>query len=776
MNKVEYDCDTRIYWCSEEDYRPNFKTFGEFTADGSGYRITNANTPRPWLNYFANPRFGAVLSNTAMGFCWYKTTLVRITRYEHPIDYLPRDFKDGRKILVKDLDSGESASLFDIRPTLTCTHYCGHSVISVTALGLEFEFTFFVPLLEPCEVWLLKVNNPGTEKRRLLLEFSQIWSFAKFGSHTAEEGIPYVSAPGENMEISAATGSITCTAASPELPWKLHGGFFSPEASAEIEPLIEQHSNGKTFTFHRCILSRKNIELDPGKHTQIPVYSVAGGDANEIDGLRQSANLAHAAKELDKVRRQWQEYHDRLSCELPHRGIRDFLNYWLKNQLHLTFHFVRSGHWGYRDAFQDAWGYTLLDPEAAEKRIKFMISGMLSDGTAPRQLTKFEDGIHDMRRYLDSPVWAARTLVDLIKETGNKNFLDEKTPFLDGGEATVLEHVSLALDYLYEHRGTNGGCLTGDGDWNDALEGISRDGDAESFWLTIALYDAVRLMRELYLWLGNDQEAGRMRKRAETLSKVVNTKGWDGEWYIYGMTGKGEPIGSKRNREGRIHLNPQSWAVFSGLADERRTANAIESVEKYLETPFGPALLAPPYALDAKDVGRIAKLEPGTFENGSVYQHAAAFYILALFRAGKADKAVGCLERLLPSNPENHASRRTSEPYCTGNFYCGPGHPRAGQNFFTWFTGNASWLLRIGFDEMLGVKAGFDGLEINPKLPSGWNEIQVRRKYRECIYQLHFKRQPGIEKLIITIEGNPLPGNIIPPLKQDAAEVTISFR
>lgn len=771
MNRKQYDCDTQSYWCDDAVPPPPPNSFGHFVNDGGGYQITARNTPRPWLNYFANDRFGSVLANDAKGFCWYKTTLVRITRYEHPIDYLPRQFSDGRDIWITDQASGTRSHLFRDGQNLLCTHYPGHSEITATLFDLHFRFRFFVPVARPCEVWLLHVVNPGKVRRPLRIEFAQTWSFAKFGSHTAEAGIPYESVPGDRMTVKTADHAITCEAASPDLPWRLYGFFASPGAVPSTEPAREMRNDGRTFVFHRCALTHL-LSIDPSGECDLAVFSGASENQNEVQQAV-NATPGEAMREWDAVLKHWATFNARVHCELPEKNLEYFLNYWFKNQLHLTFHFVRSGHWGYRDALQDAWGYAMLSPADAAQHLRFMLGGMFANGTAPRQLSKFEDGKHDCRRYMDSTVWAPRAVLGLLQETGDRRFLDEMVPFLDGSPSSVLDHLRRAVDGLWEKRGAHGGCLTGDGDWNDALEGISRDGDAESFWLTMALYDAMKIMQEIYVWVGDSAAAEVMTQRAAQLADIVNTGAWDGDWYCYGLTGTGKPIGSHRNREGRIHLNAQSWAIFSGLAGSERAARAIAAVEKHLETPVGPALLAPPYDLEADEIGRIARLEPGTFENGSVYQHAVSFYILALLRANRPESALDLFLRLLPTHAGNPDSRRTSEPYCTGNFYCGPGHPRFGQNFFTWFTGNASWLLRIGFDELLGVRAGLDGLIINPNVPKSWTSWRVARTYRGCHYEMEFTRSVDVDTMHITVEGKPLTGTVIPPLTLARAEVKV---
>ncbi|MCE9613892.1 MAG: hypothetical protein K8T26_06415 [Lentisphaerae bacterium] len=771
MKAAPYDCDTRPYWCDDRLGTGRQNAYGHFVDEGGGYRITTPATPRPWLNYFANPRFGAVLAPDGGGFCWYKTPLMRITRYEHPIDYLPRQFVDGRDVLVTDLASSASAHPFRDGDARVCTHHPGHSVLTATVAGLHVHGTFFVPAALACEIWLVRVSNPGPRARRIRLEFAQTWSMARFGSHTAEAGIPYVSVPGQGMTTEVAGHAVAAAVSAPELPWHLHAVFASPGGVARVEPVPETRADGRRFVFHRCTVVQE-VELEPGACRDFAVYAAATEDAAEAQRIR-DASLEDARREYGELLASWQGLARRAHCTIPEKSAEYFLNYWLKNQLHLTFHFVRAGHWGYRDALQDAWGYAMLCPAEAADRLRFMLSGMFADGTAPRQLSKFEDGRHDLRRYMDSVVWAPRAVLGYLQETGDRGLLGETLPFLDRDRSTVLDHLRRGVDALWERRGAHGGCLTGDGDWNDALEGISRDGDAESYWLTMALYDALLTMQELYGFSGDPAAAGVMAQRADEIKRVVNASAWDGAWYRYGVTGRGQPIGSQENREGRIHLNAQSWAVLTGLADAERAALAIAAVDRHLESPVGPVLLAPPYVAEAKEIGRIARLEPGTFENGSVYQHAVTFYILALLRAGRHAEALDLFTRVLPTNPRNGDDRRTSEPYCTGNFYCGSGHPRFGQNFFTWFTGNAAWLLRIGFDELLGVRAGLEGLVIAPRVPAGWTEWRVEREYRGCCYELTFTRRADVQAMEIRVDGRRLEGAVIPPLTASRSVVDV---
>ena len=59
-------------------------------------------------------------------------------------------------------------------------------------------------------------------------------------------------------------------------------------------------------------------------------------------------------------------------------------------------------------------------------------------------------------------------------------------------------------------------------------------------------------------------------------------------------------------------------------------------------------MFAPAYTAMREDVGRVTQKFPGAAENGSVYNHAAAFYVYALYGAGRSDHAYRLLRRMIP--------------------------------------------------------------------------------------------------------------------------------
>ena len=197
-----------------------------------------------------------------------------------------------------------------------------------------------------------------------------------------------------------------------------------------------------------------------------------------------------------------------------------------------------------------------------------------------------------------------------------------------------------------------------------------------------------------------------------------------------------------------------------------------KAINRYLQTPFGPLLNYPPYALYGGRCGRVQRQRPGTFGNGAVYNHAAGFKVFADVARGDYDDALDTFNRAIPNHPDNSDCCRTSEPYAIGNVYYGPNHPRFGMNLFTWFTATPSWLIHGGFEEILGVKADFDGLKITPHVPDEWDKYSVSKIWRGSKYNIYFERTKGEKG--IWVDGVKISGDIIKTDKKEC-NVTVKF-
>ena len=743
MKKKErtYSIDVRSYYPDYEDHYNTSKKYGYFSEDGKSYTITDSNTPRQWMNVLFNDNFGSIIANHGEGFTSYGRFNVRVTRYYNSELYLVREL-DGKRILqVRDDDTGEVIDLFG-SDDVTCRVMPGCSEFSGCQNGIEYKVRVFVPRNDNCECWIAELKNTGKTARNLTAYAQQTWVFHTNSCWGNGE-------PAENVELEDSENGFYATATNLNKPFDtLYGAF-------EIENCTNAYKQGKAentlcsskrdparykqFTY-RYVNLFSSLTLQPGESAARTVVSAASENKEEtVSCAAKLTNTAAAAAAYSEVMAYWAKELDYNTCTLPDKNMERFLNTWLKYQLAMTYLYNRAEYnGGYRDVLQDSWGAMLINPQHGIRRTIEALGYVYPDGHGVRSYDS-RGGISIRDHFVDCPLWAHCTISQYIKETGDFSVLDIEAPYLNSDEkGTVEEHLWRMLEYPYTHRGKNGLVLMYDGDWLDGLTGINQNGTATSAWATMQAFWAQYHMADIYEAKGDIDKAAILRSRSAEYKKIVRDVAWDGKWYVYGFKSDGLAVGSSKCAEGKIYLNPNTWAIFTGIEDDPKRIELIRhSIFTYLSTPYGSLINYPPYVNDLT-CGRIGSQVPGSFANSAVYLHAASFEIFAKTKVGAKCEAQDLFMRLLPNHIDNPDSRRTSEPYCTGNVHFGPTNERYGMNLFSWFTATPAWMIHGGFDEILGVKAGFDGLHIEPCVPDEWDGYEVKRLYRGKEYFLKF--------------------------------------
>ena len=451
----------------------------------------------------------------------------------------------------------------------------------------------------------------------------------------------------------------------------------------------------------------------------------------------------------------------------PDPALDRYYNVWSKLQARNQSRFVRAlDKVGYRDILQDLLGVCDFEAPYVRAQLATALRYQFPDGRAVRQYEKFPGSGHDLRMYQDSPSWIPDLLVRYLKETGDFAFLDEEIPFLQSSSSsadvgTVYDHARRAVRSLADNTGFHGLCSIGYGDWNDAISAIGGE-KGVSVWLSCACVHAARLMAELAAHIGRPADAADFAAIADAMTQRINAHAWDGEWYIYAINGQGVPIGSRANAEGQLHLNVNTWALFTGVAAAAGREEQVWAAIERLATPIGHVLLAPPYTRPSRPlVGRIADQLPGMFENGSIYTHGESFYLYALVCAGKSDRWYEEIQKTLPSGLVPDIA--TSPPHQQSNFAVGPDHPAYGTCLFSNFTGSLAWYRR-SIERVVGILPEFDGLRIAPQPPSAWHEYRVTRTFRGARLHIRLHRGPNPALLL---DGrpcpNPIPAEILAP-------------
>ncbi len=751
----------------------NYK-YGYFSNDGKEFIITTPKTPRPWVNVISNGDYGLVISQTGSGYSW-KThaQLNRITRWEQD---LIRD-NWGKYIYLRDNLTGKfwSASFKPVCKTpehYICKHGFGYTTIESLNEDILSKLTVFVPFDESVEIWKLNLINTSKTKKYIgvftylewCLGVAPDWhrEFHKsFIETNFNDDLNAIFAKKRLWDIPSDRGHWNTS-------WK-YVAFHSvnlPVASFDCDKesfigMYNDIENPIAVTTGKCgnkfgnsydaIASLNvNVEIDPGDE-EVLIFTLGATDdvekAKEI--IKKYKLLGEVDKSLEEVKTKWDEILKSLQVETPDASLNVMINNWLKYQTISCRLWGRSayyqigGAYGFRDQLQDSLLFLYLNPEETKKEIILHAKHQFKDGRVYHWWHPITE-VGLLNEISDNRLWLPFVLIKYIEETNDFSILDEKVPFVDDeNPATIYEHCVKAIDFSLKKFSERGLPLIGGGDWNDGLNAVGLDGKGESIWLGHFLYKILTDFSYIAENIKDAERSNYYKNRATTLKDSINKYGWDGKWYLRATKDNGQKIGSSENEEGKIFLNAQTWAVISGVADLNRANEVMSAVENYLECEIGPLLLYPAYKKPDKFIGYLTRYAPGARENGGLYTHAGTWSIIAFAILKNADAVYRIFKKINPANPEKNIDVYCAEPYVTPGNVEGPESPLFGRAGWTWYTGSSAWLLRAVVDYILGVRATFKGLYVDPCIPSSWQSFKIKRTFRGAIYDIEILNPNG---------------------------------
>jgi len=333
---------------------------------------------------------------------------------------------------------------------------------------------------------------------------------------------------------------------------------------------------------------------------------------------------------------------------------------------------------------------------------------------------------------------------------------------------SLYDHCRRALD-RGATAGPHGIPLMGGGDWNDGMNRVGIGGTGESVWLGWFLYATSTGFASVCERVGDTERAAGYRQRAEVLRQALEDNAWDWSWYRRAYYDDGAPLGASENEECQLDSIAQSWAVLSGAASRNRAAQAMEAVARQLVRPDDRLILlfTPPFDKTERDPGYIKGYPPGIRENGGQYTHAAIWTAWAAAELGQGDRVEEWFRLLNPiyhgDTPEK-VSRYRVEPYVVAaDIYSVP--PHVGRGGWTWYTGSAGWLYRLGLEAILGLRrVGGDALTVAPCIPESWPGYELTYRYGKTAYKISVENPDGVNRGVkqVELDGEVLPGDRIP--------------
>lgn len=766
--------------------------YGHFDNEKREYVIDRVDLPVSWTNYLGVKDLCVVVNHTAGGYMFYQSPEYhRVTRFRG--NAVPMD-RPGHYVYLRDAKDGDywSISWQPVGKPLdqakyTCRHGMSYTTYECDYKGIKASQTLMVPMDDAVELWDVRLKNTTDKERRIL-----VFSYCEFSFH-------HIMIDNQNFQMS-----LYCAGSSydeniieydlfyEEFGYQYFASNVTPDGfdclrdsflgayRTEDNPIAVERgtcSGSHELGNNHCGSLQKDLVLAPGEEVRL-IFMLGEGSREAGKKIREKySDMANVDAAYAQLKDYWENKFAQLQIKTPNEGMNTLINTWNLYQAEVNIMFSRFASFievggrtglGYRDTAQDAMMIPHSNPEKCRQRIVELLRGLTTKGyglhlfspewfdpDAKKEKKKpfksptviptvnAQDIVHGLEDACsDDALWLVPSIIEYIKETGDAGFADEAVTYADGGEGTVYEHMKRILDFSAEQVGATGICKGLRADWNDCLN----LGGGESAMVSFLHYWAISHFLQLAEYLGRTEDVEKYQAMRERVGNVCNRELWDKEWFIRGITKNGKKIGTSEDAEGKVHLESNAWAVLSGAADVEKGKLAMDSVDKYLFTPYGILLNAPSYTVPDDDIGFVTRVYPGLKENGSIFSHPNPWAWAAECVLGRGDRAMKFYNALCPYYQNNMIEIRQSEPYSYCQFVVGRDHTAFGRARHPFMTGSGGWAYFSATRYMLGIRPDFEHLTIDPCIPADWREFSAVRRWRGAEYDIHVENPDGVMK------------------------------
>jgi cellobiose phosphorylase len=331
--------------------------------------------------------------------------------------------------------------------------------------------------------------------------------------------------------------------------------------------------------------------------------------------------------------------------------------------------------------------------------------------------------------------------------------------------------------------------LIGRADWNDCLNlNTLSEEPGESFQTTTNKEGKVAesvVIAGLFVLTAKEiadlaearhltDDAQRYREAARQMEATTLEYGWDGAWFLRAYDDFGNKVGSQECEEGQIFIEPQGLCIMGGIGvDSGQAEQALDAVREHLSTPHGIILHQPAYSRYYLHLGEISSYPPGYKENASVFCHTNPWTMIAETILGHGDQAHNYYLSINPSAREGISDVHRCEPYVYVQTIAGRDAPTFGEAKNSWLSGTAAWNYVAITQWILGIRPTYRGLQVAPVIPKNWPGFETIRVFRGVTYQIRVERTGPGNTVALTVDGQPVDGDVVPLPAQGTSEVEV---
>lgn len=786
---------------------------GGFTRDGREYVMELGNgrfTPMPWSNVMANEEFGTLVTESGGGHTWCENSREnQLTPWNNdPVADPPGEVLYIREEASQNPFCVTPGPVPDENPSIV-RHGQGYTVFQKNRDGLELTETIYVPIDAPVKVVMLQIHNLQDQPRELEAVYLAEWVLGSDRRKSAPHLINGWDDDGKmlyavNIFDHETEGKIAFLAAT-------HGYAYSADRATFLGR--NRGRENPAFVVDNGFRLHCDMHMDPSavvlqpmllppQDTMRAVFVL--GQARDIAKARELASLwrdpIQALLGFNRIQKYWDDLLSTLQVRTPDYAMDIMVNRWLLYQTLSCRYWGRvgfyqaGGAYGFRDQLQDILALPFSAPQITREHIRRCCRHQYPEGDVQHWWHEPYRGIRT--RMTDDRLFLPYAAAEYVRMTGDISLLAEMEPFLSDpplapDEKVRYRPVSIGdlMEDVYGHcvraldaslaTGSHGLPLMGAGDWNDGMDRIGDQGRGESVWLGWFLIHCLRAFIPYCRQRGDVERAARYEEKAQDIYAAIQESGWDGAWYLRAYDDEGEPVGSSRSEHCRIDAIAQAWAVMAHAEDVKRSLMAMDSVKHHLVCrDVGLIrLLWPPFDNPKHDPGYIAGYPPGIRENGGQYTHGVLWVVAAMAELNQRDQAWELFSML---NPINHSrtpletSRYGVEPYVTSaDVYTDPSH--LGRGGWTWYTGSAAWMYRVGLEWILGFQRDGERLRIRPCIPADWPGYEISYRYGKTLYHIQVVNGDGHNPYPVMMDGVNREQDFI-ALADDGREHMVVFR